>query len=130
MPSPPSANALFFAESGEHLALLNHIESVSESRKSNQALSASCRGHLRTIADLYGLTPGELLDASNHTWRISRPRQHLMSLLRADLNARGLPLRSYPKIAAILGMQDHTSIIWGVRAHARRVAEGKVPCPS
>jgi len=61
----------------------------------------------------YGLTVDELLSGSKRR-RVSIARHDLMARLRADGG------RSYPLIARLLNLKNHTSIIWGVRAHERR----------
>lgn len=54
--------------------------------------------------------------------RVSHARQEVMWLLRQACWADGAPRYSLPAIAAALGIEDHTTVLHGVRQHAKRLA--------
>lgn len=71
------------------------------------------------VAHKHGLTLDELR-ARTSAYEISRPRQEAMYLMRLVCKAGGRPRYSYPRIAKFFGLQDHTTIMHGVRAHKAR----------
>lgn len=54
--------------------------------------------------------------------RVSHARQEVMWLLREARFADGARRYSLPAIAAAVGVEDHTTVLHGVRAHAKRIA--------
>ena len=64
------------------------------------------------LAARYAVPVRDMLGDSTER-RLSEPRQHLMY----EMRERGL---SYPVIARLL-KRDHTTVLFGVRAHKRRV---------
>lgn len=71
------------------------------------------------ICKVYGVSVTAL--ASNRRQRhLCAARQHLMWLLRQET------LWSLPQIGNFLGGRDHTTILYGVRQHQRRIDEGEV----
>lgn len=73
---------------------------------------------IRDVASRHHLTPEEI-SSPTYAWRISHPRHEAMWELR---RCTKLSLR---QIAERLGCADHTSALYGIRAHERRIAEGK-----
>lgn len=67
------------------------------------------------IAAEYGISVRWLMSADTHR-AVAWPRQHLMAALYATGRY------SLPAIGAFLGGRDHTTILHGIRAHARRMA--------
>ena len=62
----------------------------------------------------HGLTLGELT-STRRTRRISWPRQEFMAL------AMALKHTSSPMVGRFLGGMDHSTVLYGVRAHWKRV---------
>jgi chromosomal replication initiation ATPase DnaA len=75
----------------------------------------SARIEVSLVAARYNLTLADLQRRDSRR-RVAWPRQHAMSVLR-DRNW------SLPKIAAFFNLSDHTTVLWGLRAHAKRVAD-------
>lgn len=67
------------------------------------------------VAEQYGLTLAELRQPTR-SHRISHPRHHAMWALRETGKF------SFPWIANFFRLRDHTTVMYGVRAHARRTA--------
>lgn len=61
------------------------------------------------VAGQYGMTL-EQLKAKTRCWNVARPRQVAMWAMR-----RLCPHLSYPAIASVLGLSDHTTILHGDR---------------
>ena len=76
------------------------------------------------VAAAYGLTLAELRSATRRTV-IAHPRQEAMAALRAQQRADGRPRFSYPWIARFLGLKDHATVIYGVRAFEARAARAQ-----
>lgn len=68
------------------------------------------------IASIYSVTVESLIGHSRNQ-KVSRARQHLMWALLCE------PKLSTTKIGLFLGGRDHTTILYGAKAHARRRAE-------
>ena len=68
------------------------------------------------VAERHGLSLAELKGPSA-TRRIAWPRQEAYALIR-----KHCPNISYPQIGQFFGGRDHTTVIYGVRAHEARVA--------
>lgn len=68
---------------------------------------------LHDVACRHNLNPSDIKSASR-MGHIVRARQEAMYRLRKRLRI------SYPQIAKIVGRQDHTTAVHGVRAHAKR----------
>jgi chromosomal replication initiator protein len=71
---------------------------------------------MRRVAAAYKVGVNELCGPSTER-RLSRPRQELMFLLY-DTGRY-----SYPQIGLFLGGRDHTTVIHGVQAHRKRLAQ-------
>lgn len=87
------------------------------------------RGHLRApagrasdiekaVAEMHGLSLAEM-KGPTRARHVVHARHHAMWELREQT---GLSL---PSIARRLGRKDHTTVIHGVREHARRMAEAR-----
>ncbi|MBI1682359.1 helix-turn-helix domain-containing protein [Caulobacter hibisci] len=70
---------------------------------------------LEAVSGAYGVSVEELRGPKRQR-RISLARQHAMWLMN------GLPHLSLPMIGRFLN-RDHTTVLFGIRAHERRVAE-------
>lgn len=75
------------------------------------------RDIIALVADRYGLTEAEL-KGPDRTFRVAHPRQEAMFLCRQQGWSSG-------QIAMALGGRDHSTVIHGCQAHARRMAEGR-----
>lgn len=82
------------------------------------------RSLLIETAHRNGLTPGDLQSVSR-THRIAHPRQEFMWRCRQVKNPDGSWRYSLPQIGLFLGGMDHTSVLHGVRQHAKRMAAPK-----
>jgi chromosomal replication initiation ATPase DnaA len=74
------------------------------------------------VADQYGISVDDLKRQNGGckvTRSIAYPRHEAMWLMAMETFQNGSPRHSYPRIAAWFGM-DHSSVISGVRGHARR----------
>jgi len=71
------------------------------------------------VAERYGLTMDDLKSPSQER-RISWPRQEAMALIRKNTR------QSYPQIGRFLGGRDHTTVMHGVRRHAKRMEEARL----
>jgi chromosomal replication initiation ATPase DnaA len=69
---------------------------------------------LLEVANKHGLSPQELLEAK-HSHKLSSARQELMWRWRHELGY------SLPKIARLIGLKEHTSILYGLRCYAARL---------
>ena len=81
--------------------------------KAKLQLRQHWRTVVREVAEAHGITVDDLI-GPRKTRRASMPRQEAMYRMRNET-----PL-SYPEIGARLGGRDHSSIIHGVKAHAKR----------
>jgi chromosomal replication initiation ATPase DnaA len=71
------------------------------------------------VARRRGLTAADLTGTGR--WRdVARPRQEAMWLMRQVRRADGSRRYSLPEIGRALGYRDHTTVLHGVRAHAKR----------
>ena len=68
---------------------------------------------VREVAEANGITIDDLI-GPRRSRRASWPRQEAMYRMRNET-----PL-SYPEIGARLGNRDHTTVLHGVKAHAKR----------
>lgn len=68
---------------------------------------------IREVAEKHGLTVAKIT-GNERTPRISHPRQEAFYRLRVDLRM------SRPEIGNIFGGKDHTTVLHGIRAHAKR----------
>lgn len=87
-------------------------------RVSSEALDAL----LAEVSARHGVTPNDITSRSVKR-SIAWPRQEVMWRLRSLKGPDGRPKHSYPAIAKALGVADHTTVIHGVRAYAKRMAE-------
>ena len=62
----------------------------------------------------------EAIDGRSRYAEIVRARQYAMWLLRQRSDKWGRPVHSYPLIGAAMDL-DHTTVLWGVRAHQARL---------
>jgi chromosomal replication initiator protein len=69
------------------------------------------------IAAKHGLSLAEIT-SRDRCFRIAHPRQEAMYELRRRTQL------SLPQIAHRLGVKNHTTVIYGVRAHAKRMGAG------
>ncbi len=75
------------------------------------------------VAERHGLSVDDLKShsrAKKYAW----PRQEVMWMARQLRWADGRFRYSYPYIARRLGLRDHTTVIYGERQHAKRLAAG------
>lgn len=81
-------------------------------------------GGLRTVLEVvafaYRMEPNTLLSPSRE-WRFAHPRQHFMYEARQIKWADGRYRYSLPQIGRFLGI-DHTTVLFGVRQHEKRMA--------
>jgi chromosomal replication initiation ATPase DnaA len=77
---------------------------------------------LAEVAEEYDVDADVLRLSQSRKYHITRPRQDFMWRCRQVKFADGSQRYSLPQIAAFLGGMDHTTVLWGVRAHARRIA--------
>jgi chromosomal replication initiation ATPase DnaA len=77
-----------------------------------------CNGRLiaNEIAKQHGFTFRQLISPRRDA-KIAQARQHAMWQLDRDTNL------SLPQIGKLMGDRDHTTILHGIRAHARRMAK-------
>lgn len=68
------------------------------------------------IADQYGVTVRRLMSPDRRR-DVAHPRQHLMAALYASGRY------SLPAIGQFLGGRDHTTVLHGIRAHSKRMAD-------
>lgn len=68
------------------------------------------------VAEQHGLTAAELLGATR-VRSIAYARQEAMWRISRELG------RSLPEIGRMMGGRDHTTVLHGIRAHERRLAE-------
>jgi chromosomal replication initiation ATPase DnaA len=74
------------------------------------------------VAPRYGVTLADVMGKSRIR-PIAYARQEVMWRLRNIKGPDGQPRHSFPAIARALGMMDHTSIVHGVLAYEKRLAE-------
>lgn len=78
---------------------------------------------LERAARNHGLQVTEITSAGPSPIRkVGHARQEACWRLRDITRPDGRPRLSYPRIAQIVGLKDHTSVLAGVRAHERRMA--------
>lgn len=63
----------------------------------------------------------EAVESRSRYTEVSRARQYAMWLFRQRRDRWGRPIHSYPSIAAALGLDDHTTVMWGVKRHQARI---------
>ena len=74
------------------------------------------------VAPKYGVRSAEVLATGVRQRRvISHARHEVMWRLRAIKGPDGRPKHSLPLIARSLNLIDHTSVLFGIRAHAARL---------
>ena len=73
---------------------------------------------IHEVADQHGLFYADLIGPSRER-HIAWPRQEAMWRIR-----QACPHISLPGIGRLLGGRDHTTILHGIRAHEKRMAEG------
>lgn len=71
-------------------------------------------GILQDVAEMYDVTVEDLKGQGRSYW-ISHPRQHAMFMMVKTGKF------SLPQIGRFLGGRDHTTVLHGYRAHARRL---------
>ena len=76
--------------------------------------SNSTRDIIAAVAAEHGLTVEELM-RKTHKRHIAQPRQQAMYEVR-----KAKPGMSYPALARLFGGKHHTTVIYGVREHAKR----------
>lgn len=74
----------------------------------------------RAVAKLHGLTWREFTSRRRNK-AIVRARHHAMWEMHVNTSL------SLPHIAKILGGFDHTSVLWGIRQHQKRMDTGEFP---
>jgi len=79
----------------------------------------------KRVMQFYDLSEEEFFSKSR-AYYISHPRQEFMWMARQVKYSTGKQRFSRPAIAKFLGMEDHTSIIYGERKHAERLGDGSV----
>lgn len=79
------------------------------------------RSILRHVAEETGVSAAELIGQGRKA-SIVRARQYAMYRMRQETR------QSLPQIGAFLGGRDHTTVLHGVRAHAKRMAEAELRC--
>lgn len=84
-----------------------------------RAIPGTMRGICMGVAQKYGLSL-EALRGPQRTPRIAHPRQEAMYLMYASGRF------STTQIGVFLGDRDHTTVIHGIKAHAKRMAEGAI----
>lgn len=72
----------------------------------------------KDVAGYHGMSVPELLTKTSRR-HVSHPRHEFM------WRAYKLPHISLPQIASFLGMKDHTSVLYGVRAHHKRELQAR-----
>lgn len=74
---------------------------------------------IEAVAAEYGLTYADMV-GKRRAPRFAQPRQHAYWAVK-----QRCPHLSYVQIGGAFGGRDHTTIIHGIRAHEKRMAEGK-----
>jgi len=74
----------------------------------------------RDVAERHNITVDELR-GSSRCRSIAYPRQEAMWLMRQVKWANGVERYSYPRIAKFLNRECHTTVLWGVRQHQKRL---------
>jgi chromosomal replication initiation ATPase DnaA len=91
--------------------------------RTDSALPSPAPGSLRAIAEevacLYGLTLSELKSRTRKR-SIATPRQHAMAEMREQRRPDGARRYSCGQIANFFGMSDHTTVVYGIKAHRAR----------
>lgn len=68
------------------------------------------------------MKPEDIL-AGSRARPIAHAKQEAMWRLRQVTWENGAPRYSLPAIASALNLKDHTTVLWGCRQHAKRLAE-------
>lgn len=78
------------------------------------------------VAAKHGVTTAELRTpigvGKSASWNISHPRQEAFWIARQQRCPDGSYRHSLPSIGRYFGGRDHTTVIYGIRAHAHRMA--------
>jgi chromosomal replication initiator protein len=85
----------------------------------------SARDIVREVAEGHGLTVADLTGPSRLRY-VCHARQEAMWLIRQVRSSGGKPRFSLPFIGSLLGERDHTTVLHGVREHAKRLAAERV----
>lgn len=96
-------------------------EALLERIANTRVLASPLLGHriARAVAKAHGLTFREML-SKRRAVRLVRARQHAMWEIKEHANL------SLPQIGIILGGLDHTTVLYGIRRHQRRIDSGEV----
>jgi chromosomal replication initiator protein len=85
----------------------------------------SAREIIAEVAEAHGFTPADLASPVR-TKQLSAARQEAMWACRQVKGKDGKPRYSYPFIGRLFGGRDHTTVLWGERQHAARLAGERV----
>jgi chromosomal replication initiation ATPase DnaA len=85
----------------------------------------SARDIVREVAEGNGLTVDDLTGPSRLRY-VCYARHEAMWLIRQVKASDGKPRFSMPFIGSLLGGRDHTTVLHGIREHAKRLAAEKV----
>lgn len=121
-PLPPSEELSdLHREMSEREARDAAEEALLERIANSRPLTSPLLGHriARAVAKAHGMTFRQML-AKNRAGRFVRARQHAMWEIKTHA---GLSL---PQIGIILGGLDHTTVLWGISQHQRRIDSGEV----
>lgn len=85
----------------------------------------TCKDIITAIAQDHGFTYEDMIGPSRLK-PLSHARQEAMWTCRQVMTKDGQHRYSYPFIGRCLGGRDHTTVLWGERRHADRMAAEKV----
>jgi chromosomal replication initiator protein len=85
----------------------------------------TAREIIAEVAESHGLTPAHF-ESPIRTKRVAHARQEAMWACRQVKGRDGKPRYSYPFIGRLLGGRDHTTVLYGERQHAARLAAERV----
>lgn len=89
------------------------------------ALPRTARQIATDIAEAHGFTFEDLAGPRKFK-ELARARQEAMWACRQVTGKDGKPRYSYPFIGRLFGGRDHTTVLTGARAHAKRLEAEKV----
>lgn len=85
----------------------------------------SAREIVTEIAESHGFTFDNMAGPGKFR-ELSQARQEAMWACRQVTRKDGKPRYSYPFLGRLFGGRDHTTVLWGERRHAERMAAQRV----
>lgn len=77
---------------------------------------------IRECAAKYNVTPRQIL-GKTQTFPVTIARHEAFYRVRNELSIGGRPY-SYPMIGKLFNKKDHSTVIYGIKRHVRRVIDG------